>query len=545
MIVRKIVLAGLLCAVALKAQPAIRSGGVVNAASYASSSLPNGNLAQGSQFAIIGTGLGPAEPVQAAGFPYPAADGLGGVTVKVTSGGTTADAIMVSVSDKKVVAVLPSSVPAGSGQVTLSYDGKTATADVRVVATSFGIFTRSQSGSGAAVLKNVGGDGTLADNTLTTPAGPGQSVTMQGTGLGGVSGDEAAGPLPGDIPVEVEVFVGGKPAKVTAKGRAECCAGVDQITFETPEGALGCSVPVAVRAGGVVSNFATMSVSAGGVCSDPSGFSARDLEKLQAGGNYSTGTITLSRSSIAVEGFESITDSGSAGFLRFRAEDLLNASGPGGYPSLGSCIVITSFDVVPVSTPFTMLDAGPALTVNGPKGAKEMKKDSGVYSANLGTALIIPQLPMPPQTYLDAGSYTVTGPGGADIGAFTARLTIGQPLNWTNRATVGNSGPDAISRSGELTPTWTGGTAGDFVTITGASSLAGGRTTVIFICIERATAGRFTVPSWVLSALPPSEQGFLSLGLSPLLENSRFEAPGLDAGFIWAASSSMRTIAYR
>src|SRR5204863_104409 len=45
----------------------------------------------------------------------------------------------------------------------------------------------------------------------------------------------------------------------------------------------------------VVSNFTTISVSSGGqVCSDPTGFSATNLQKIAEGGKLKAGVITLS-----------------------------------------------------------------------------------------------------------------------------------------------------------------------------------------------------------------------------------------------------------
>src|ERR1700752_1697980 len=139
----------------LLAQPVVRAGGVVNAASLAPQGLQNGGVAQGGQVVSLGTNLGPVEPVLQNSFPYPTTDGLGGVAVKVTVGGVTADAIMVSAAEKKVVGVLPSNVPTGTGQVTLTYNSASVTAPIQVVATNVGIFTKSGAGYGPAQVTNL------------------------------------------------------------------------------------------------------------------------------------------------------------------------------------------------------------------------------------------------------------------------------------------------------------------------------------------------------------------------------------------------------
>jgi uncharacterized protein (TIGR03437 family) len=514
-------------------------GGVVNAASLATRGLPNQGIAQGSQFAVFGTDIGPAEPVQVKAFPFPTTEGLGGVSVKVTSGGSTVDAIMVSASANKVVAVLPSTVPVGTGQVSLSYQGTTVNAEILVVTTNFGIFTRGDSGSGPAVLRNLAEDGSATDNSLTAPARPGQRVSLSGTGLGPVTGDETAGPITGDIAGEVEVWVAGKPAKVTSKGRSECCAGADQITFEVPEGVAGCSVPLAIRAAGVVSNFASMSVSAQGACPD----APIDLAALKPGGNFSTGAITLSRNISQVDQIELTIESGFGSFVRYRADELLSFQSPITAPAIGSCVVIYFSEQIPVPsiTP-ELLDAGLAITVAGPKGSRPLNKREGIYSGEFGTSTSIPGVPLPVQSYLDPGTYTLTGPGGEHVGAFSFSLTVGQPINWTNRSTVGTVDRNTISRTTDLPITWTGAAENDVVTITGFSS-SETRATATFICLERGSANRFSVPSWVLSALPASGNGFLSVSNSP--NPTRFQASGLDFGQAQWLSSSSRTIGYR
>jgi len=521
--------------------PAIRSGGVVNAASLAGRGLPNQGVAQGSQFAIFGTGIGPDEPVQAKAFPFPTTDGLGGVTIKVAAGGSTVDAIMISVSANKVVAVLPSTVPVGTGQVSLSYQGTAVNAEILIVKTNFGIFNRGDSGAGAAVLRNIAEDGSATENSLTSPARPGQRVSLRGTGLGPVAGNEAAGPITGDIAEDVEVWVAGKPANVTAKGRAaDCCAGVDQVTFEVPQGVAGCYLPLAIRAGSVVSNFATMAVSVAGGCPD----ALIDLETLKPGGNFSSGFIGLTRTSFALDQFESVSEAGSAAFTRYRIDDLLAFQSPFSAPPIGSCTVFTFSDAIqPVSFTSQILDAGPALTVTGPKGSRQLTKREGVYLAEFATTTLIPGVPLPVETYLDPGTYTVSGPGGEHVGAFSNTLIVGQSINWANRSTVGTADRNTVSRAADLPITWTGPGDNDLVTITGVSP-SETRATATFLCIERGSAGRFTVPSWVLSALPASRNGFLSVA-SSLNPGTRLEASGLDFGQVNWSSNSSRTIAYQ
>src|SRR5437016_4900107 len=111
-----------LVAAAAFAQPAIDSHGVTNAASYFPYGYHGGGLAQGAMIAIFGRGLGPDKLVQA--DKYPLAANLGGVSVKITSTGTTVDAIPVYVSARQIGAVVPSRTPIGDATVTVGYNNQ-------------------------------------------------------------------------------------------------------------------------------------------------------------------------------------------------------------------------------------------------------------------------------------------------------------------------------------------------------------------------------------------------------------------------------------
>jgi hypothetical protein len=63
----------------------------------------------------------------------------------------------------------------------------------------------------------------------------------------------------------------------------------------------------------------------------------------------------------------------------------------------------------------------------------------------------------------------------------------------------------------------------------------------LFVCAERVSAGQFTLPSWLLSTLPPSSpwdmdsdptSGLIVVRMSRLDQN-RFIANGLDAGLLY------------
>ncbi|MDE3195631.1 MAG: hypothetical protein KGN84_04765, partial [Acidobacteriota bacterium] len=379
--------------IALAQTPTIDPGGVVNVASYAYSALPSGGIAQGSIFGIFGKNLGPTPYAQATGYPLPTS--LSNVTVKVTSGSTTVNAVLFLVSASQINALLPSSVPTGTATLTVTNNGQTsAPASFKVAANSFGTFALNQGGSGPGIITNA----QSVPFGLTSAANPDDPAVIWGTGIGGVQGNEANGALPGDMPnVPVEVYVGSTKANVTYRGRSGCCAGLDQITFTVPN-VLGCHVPVTVKIANVVSNFTSVPVAPKGsrTCSDPNGPSPNDLQKFMTNGNVSVGAIVLSRTntSLTVPVIGTITtsaDIGAGTFLRYNSTQLNSSQNPFNAYTIGSCTVTyykgSSNNSADPTLPKS-LDAGASLMVNGKPGPKSLDKmaagnGSFVYSGLL------------------------------------------------------------------------------------------------------------------------------------------------------------------
>src|SRR5262249_1829629 len=247
-----------LCSPLLSAQPFINYRGIVNAASAMPAGLPGGAIAQGSIFSVFGSGLGPTTAVQASSFPLSPA--LGGVSIKVSKGSSSVDAIPIYVSDSQINAIMPSNTPVGRVSAQVSYKGVVSNiAAVTVAEVSFGTF--SVSGYGPGIVMNFIAADQQPVNSLMQVAAPKQIETLWGTGLGGIRTSDTNAPPAGTLPVQVEVFVGGKAAVVQYSGRSPCCSGVDQIVFSIPADApLGCHVPIQVRAGGVVSNMVTIAI---------------------------------------------------------------------------------------------------------------------------------------------------------------------------------------------------------------------------------------------------------------------------------------------
>jgi uncharacterized protein (TIGR03437 family) len=529
----------------LSAQPKVATGGVLNTASYVYAGLPGGSIAQGSMFVVYGSNLGTTS-TGSLSFPLP--NQIDGTSIQVTSGGTTVDAIMIYTTPGQVGAILPSDTPTGAGKLTLTYNNQaSAPVDVQIVKSSFGAFALNQGGSGPAVIQNYVSQTSEPVNTITTPATPGQTVILWGTGLGPLpAGNTDAGAPPVlnmQSSLNVIVWVGTTPAAVSYAGRSGCCSGVDQIVFTVPQGVEGCYLPVSVSAGGVVSNFTSMAVepAAGAGCSDADGINSADVKTLESSGAVKLGSVNLTHISLSLAPSTPavFSDVATGVFGTYSNAQLSASLGLTQSPSVGGCTVsqFLGLNPLPVDpTKPTPLDAGSTLSISGPAGAQSIASTStGVYSAVLG-GVPLDQILTAKSTpaYFSAGSYTLTGGGSG--GSFSDSFTIPTDITWTNSSSL-----STISRGSGLTVTWSGGSDPNFVTISGTASAASGglgpnATTPgnAFLCIAPASAGTFTVPSWVLETLPSTQGEFASsfLLVGTQIPAAKFSASGLDDGYV-------------
>ena len=410
--------------------------------------------------------------------------------------------------------------------MTVSYNSQTsAPVAFNIVTSSFGIYAGNAQGNGYAIVTNS--QYQVFSPTAATEAG--DVVTLWGTGLGPVSGDESAGPLPGNLSsVPVQVWVGLQPATIAYQGRSGCCAGLDQIAFTVPGGVTDCAIPIAVQIGKVVSNFAYLPIGDGSrVCSTPGVPSVSDfLKQVQTENRYNGGDVflthqeVLATSSVAA----SASDTASAQFYSFPSPVISMLAPELGNPPLGTCTVYPFYPYPYfrgiVSSTTTPLDAGSALLLSGPAGLMQLPQGNpGGYSSS--------QLTNP--SFLTPGaSYTVTGPGGIDVGPFTSSVSIPQQFQWTNQDVT------SISQSQGLQVSWSGADPALTMWISGYTDLpsAGAQ----FACRVPASDGQFTVPPFVLYSLPISNPQAIpaTLGELTLQEQSGptpFSATGLDLAY--------------
>jgi hypothetical protein len=174
------------------------------------------------------------------------------------------------------------------------------------------------------------------------------------------------------------------------------------------------------------------------------------------------------------------------------------------------------------------LEAGPSISLTSPFGNASLPFQDGAYS--------ISALPIAGSF---RGTYTFTGSGGPDIGAFSAQVAFpggGSSFSW--------SAPTSVIRSQGLTITWTqpGNTDPDeSIQIYGFALMPNIPYGAEFVCNALLAPGRFTIPPTVLLALP--SQASLSMPQAQLevdlVINRPFKAPGSDQGtIIWVFANA-------
>jgi uncharacterized protein (TIGR03437 family) len=513
--------------------------GVQNNYSYLVPGLPNYGIAPGTLFIITGSNLASATTVSA--LQSSAAPGipksLNGASISVTVNGTTVQPAMYYAIATQLAAVLPSSTPAGTGTITVTYNGTPSNAaTITVVPSALGLDTYYGTGSGLGVATDAV---TGALITYTNSAKPGENIVLWGSGLGAdpQDSDSVYTTTPHAVSVPTTVYIGGiavTPGYAGSSGYP----GLNQINLTVPASVgTGCGVSVVAVSGSgataIVSNTMTLPIGAsGGVCTDPVlGYNGTQLTTTTTqSGTYSYGDLIIVQSTTPV--------SGSSGGLLTGADAIfekLTYSGStttGSVTSLGSCAV----SVLAVTTTTTIativgLDAG-TITITGPTGTQTLTNEviptltgpSGVYYDQLANSFFPPT----------GGSFTFTGTGGTNVGAFTASISYTSPLAWTNM-----SGIKTVTRAGGQPITWTGGAPNSYVYISGDSSSSSASAS--FTCYAPASAGQFTIPSYVLLALPAGNSGSL------LVENvvtSTFTASGLTSGAVIAGVSFSISPAY-
>jgi uncharacterized protein (TIGR03437 family) len=459
---------------------------------------------------------------------------LSGTSVAVTVGSTTVNALMYYTSDGQVAALLPSNTPTGTGMFTVTYNGQNSnTVNHGIASNNIGLFTIDSTGQGPGILtypdyslvstvkaSNCGGP-----NTTCGAANPGDTLTLWGTGLGPVTGDDASGAgLGQNMPnLALSMWVGGLPASVIYQGRSGCCVGEDQIVFTVPNNVpTGCAVPLVLEVNGQISNTAVMPIANGGRSCTPvnPALAPGNVEQAIAAGPFTFTSFTLGKN---------LNNNGTGYF-----DDLQYTSGtvsinqPALTPfflswiddqPVGTCIVnnnLNGLGSTPQGILFGIADAGSSVTVKGPKGSQVVQISPGIGQTTIAAD----------GSFFAAGSFTISGSGGADVGPFSAAITF--PSFPT---LVGPQNKATVVRSSGMTVSWTGGDPNGAlqIVVTSATDQTFNLAVQAF-CNVKAGPGTFTIPPYVLLALPTGPYAGFTIG--PITAEVPFTSTGLSVGVL-------------
>ncbi len=509
------------------------------------------NIAQGSIFVVKGSSLSRTDYVPAPALPLGTTLDNVKITFTPVAGGQGRDCYMVYTYNlngtNQLAAILPSGVAPGDYNVTVT-NGSAVSAPFRskVVARKFGIISQDSSGSGNAAVLNTLASGAVEYNRLTTgkiagisysPAKPGEAVVLWGTGLGPISTADNAAP-PGLIDfrsqADIKVWINGQSISPDIyAGRSPEFPGLDQINVTLPANvATGCTVSLQVSVNGEYSNPVTLAIAPANAnaCVSPT-YSQDTLSRLDEGASLTTGNFAIGAFAVKISALGLTVDAKNeqvvGTFSKYSGAQLAAATAflnPAGgcqvYHRVGTATALV------FGGSATNLDAGAAITLAGPNitsaNSKLGRGPDNTYLDSLGTAVSIPGVTLPPglgfntSPLITTGTYTLAGTGGANVGPFTASVTLGTPIALTGAL------PAEITRDQGVTLNWTGGGSTDLVEVIGFSGFVVGNIGdspvydgSVFICTTTAGNGSFTVPAAVLQQLPVTP-GDATVGLGGL-----------------------------
>ena len=493
-------------------------------------------LAGGSIFVILGSGLGP-EQLALGKVPYPdqLPSGPGGTRISFRSLMTEEvfTAYLIHSWESQVSGIVPSRMPLGLAEVTVSYDGVESEPKlVGISETNPALFTASQSGRGPAIIQNYESTVSQPLNSLTHPAAPGQYITLWGTGLGPIDGPDNVSPRAGSLRDDVSVrFVSGDsevavPAEYA--GRSPQFPGVDQINVRIPEDGsvdLGCYQQLGLKVGiHGFGSIGTISISdTPGECDHPWGLPAQELVDLEDGGKLTFLHLYLGDSYANAR----IANADATGVA-----DNLAVSAPGrGFLGFGRTCLPGFFATLgngPGPTPPPVLPLGPGLFPADPGGLRLVGPDlravqlvRSPYSEDS-----FREKSELPEGFFVAGEWTLRSTGGRDVASFEAPFEIAPlpPLDF----------PASVSASADLTFSWDAAAYGltDVLQIGIRENNPGQTEGSGLFCVVPASAGELTIRSQDLGSLEAEAGSELLWRMTLQTPSLTFTAPGLDHGQI-------------
>jgi uncharacterized protein (TIGR03437 family) len=416
--------------------------------------------------------------------------GVEGIAARITVGGRTVNANILSNDLVRFRALLPADTPLGDGAMTVTANGQTSgEARIRILPRRFSLYAIPPGEvywpRTFADAQIRAADGSLTAMSLKRSARPGETLLLSGTGMGVES------------PADLDVIVGNQRAKILSAGPSSLRAGVDEIAVEISQGTEGCFVPLWVRFlnTGDTDQLGVAISSSGGGCTD---LPREVVETPDAERALNLGLINLS-TRVAVFGRGPYVST-PPGTCRL-----------GGAPA--GQIDFSYYD-------FNRDSAGEALRVETPAGIEQWSW-SPWYAGYTTTDSGLPRLPASGEYRVDNGS------GSEKVGPFQASVRV-SPVSflWKNQDM-----PSAIGRGEDLALTWEGGDVAGSAVIFG--QISGSTFQSAFQCVARVDKQSFIIPSFLWSASKATRIN-VTVGYEPDWRTMRFTAPGLDLAYaIW------------
>jgi uncharacterized protein (TIGR03437 family) len=398
--------------------------------------------------------------------------------------------------------VVPSSIPLGGAELLYQIDDQpTQWTNVNVVQSSFEFF-RISSG-GPAIAQTAAAEGAFSNVGLATPAQPGQTVLLTGSGLGYGS--------------TVGATIGGVSAPVVYAGAYPAQVGKDEVLLQIPSGIPdGCYVPVTFTYNQTTVSTTISKTSDGSPCKHPWQLSVSDMKTLDNGGTLTDGAINLSTQLSAVTStVASRNESANMNLGQITAGGIAAYFTPTPATSDPGCTALTpsvglspaflngSFSVL-LPLP-TLPDIGASVTLQSPTTAITLTGviDTGLYSQALPPPTDGP-LSNPPPPVIAGGIWTWQSSGGRDLPASSFGFTLPAPIQLNGGA------PISLRLGLDQTITWNG-TAFD----AGATvSVIINGTAALVTCTVPASKGMVTIPASLLSGYTANTRGTLTANLN-------------------------------
>lgn len=434
--------------------------------------------------------------------------------VQIRPGGAVAPITMNVATDGSFV--VPAGIPLGSAQVLWRLDGQPwQSFNVTVAPANFELARMATGGQALATAtgKAIG---------LATPAMPGQTISLTGSGLG--------------YGTTVSAAIGGVAATVVYAGRGNP-AGYDLIQVQVPQGvADSCYVPLGLQVG-TMSVMSSISVTRdGSPCPHPFGLSVSDLKTLDAQGSVWVGGVSMS-TSLRVPLVSAAHREENAGMSvsAWKAQDfagLLSSQVVSGTSCGTTSDVIAvpyRIGVIFVPVPVKPPDVGKTVLLQNGNTVLPLTPPFPGFPTPLDSSLALVPAPV-----VGPGKWTWSTNGSADLAAASFSFTLPAPLQ------LAATQPVSLRRDQDQTVQWNGASFDAASTVTLAlNGLAGDGVTAKSVrCSAPATAGKMTVPANLLGQFGGPSLGSIVMGVNQAIPGAVLTTKGGETVVLFVRYSS-------